>query len=96
MKSNQKASSGGTRKAGPRYPEVNGTPGCAENSAMTVGKAFASIFVSSLILALTLGAAGPLRAQTSPQEAAEFVRTLGNEAGGAQNRRKSRVRERLR
>ena len=52
---------------------------------MTVGKAVASIFVSSLFLALTLGAAGPLGAQTSPQEAAEFVRALGNEAGALQS-----------
>ena len=58
---------------------------------MTMGKAFASIFVSSLFLAMTLGAAGPLGAQTSPQEAAEFVRTLGNEAGALQSATKAQA-----
>ena len=60
---------------------------------MTVGKAFASIFVSSLFLALTLGAAGPLAAQTSAQGAAEFVRSLGNEAGALQSAAKTQAPE---
>ncbi len=60
---------------------------------MAVGKAFDSIFVSFLFLALTLGAAGPLGAQTSPQEAAEFVRTLGNEAGALQSAAKAQAPE---
>ncbi len=62
---------------------------------MTVGKAFASICVSFLFLALALGAAGPLAAQTSPQtspqEAAEFVRALGNEAGALQSAAKAQA-----
>jgi phospholipid transport system substrate-binding protein len=58
---------------------------------MTVGKAVASIFVSPLFLALVLGAPGSLGAQTLPQEAAEFVRTLGNEAGALQTATKAQA-----
>ncbi len=47
---------------------------------MTMGKAFAAVLVSLLLLAMTVGAAGHVRAQTSPQEAARFVESLGNEA----------------
>ncbi len=60
---------------------------------MTVGKAFASIFVWSLFLASTLGAVGALAAQTAPQEAAEFVRTLGNEARALQSAAKAQAPE---
>ncbi len=63
---------------------------------MTVGKAVASTFVSSLFLTLVLGAPGSLGAQTSPQEAAEFVRTLGNEVGALQSAAKAQAPEKRR
>ena len=46
---------------------------------MTVGKAFGAILVSFLFVTLTFGAAGQVRAQTSPEEAAKFVASLRTE-----------------
>ncbi len=47
---------------------------------MTVGKAVDAILVSFLFLAMAFGAAGQVRAQTSPEQAAQFVAVLGHEA----------------
>ena len=47
---------------------------------MKLRKAYGTVFVSFLFAALTVGGAGQLRAQTSPQEAAQFVQSLGSEA----------------
>ena len=54
---------------------------------MTVGKAVDAILVSFLFLAMAFGAAGQVRAQTSPEQAAQFVAALGHEAVGLQARR---------
>ncbi len=51
---------------------------------MTVGKAVDAILVSFLFLAMAFGAAGQVRAQTSPEQAAQFVAALGHEAVGLQ------------
>ena len=48
---------------------------------MTVGKAFGAILLSLLYLTLSLGPTGQAQAQTSPQEAAQFVEALGSEVG---------------
>ena len=47
---------------------------------MTEGKAFHAILGAFLLLAVSIGATGEIRAQTSPQEAAKFVQALGSEA----------------
>ena len=47
---------------------------------MTEGKAFHAILGAFLLLAVSFGNIGETQAQTSPQEAAKFVQTLGSEA----------------
>ena len=47
---------------------------------MTEGKAFHAILGAFLLLAVGLSNSGEIQAQTSPQEAAKFVRALGSEA----------------
>lgn len=49
---------------------------------MMLDKAFSRILLLTLILGLSAGIASRADAQTSPQEAAQFVETLGNEAVG--------------
>jgi len=64
----------------PNDPENHPTPGCAENSAMTEGKAFYAVVGAVLLLIFNLGGADRVQAQTSSKEAAEFVQALGSEA----------------
>jgi phospholipid transport system substrate-binding protein len=47
---------------------------------MTEGKAFRAILGAVLFLAASFGSASDIQAQTSSQEAAKFVQTLGSEA----------------
>jgi len=47
---------------------------------MTEGKAFRAILGAALFLAASFGSASDIQAQTSSQEAAKFVQTLGSEA----------------
>ncbi len=47
---------------------------------MTLGKVCRAALAPLLFLGLSIGSAGPAGAQTSPQDAARFVESLGNEA----------------
>ena len=47
---------------------------------MNIGKAFAPIVVSAIVLGASLGQAATANAQTSPQDAARFVEQLGSQA----------------
>ena len=47
---------------------------------MTEGKAIHAILGAFLLLAASIGISSEIRAQTSPEEAANFVQTLGSEA----------------
>ena len=47
---------------------------------MIVGKAYHAMLGAFLLLAVGLGTSGEIQAQTSPQEAARFIQSLGSEA----------------